>query len=101
MENIQRRRTREEMFPIVESWQQSGLSKKTFCEEQGIVKSVFFYWCKKYREENEQGGFVPLTTGGPHAFAQSHFIEVQYPNGVVLRLPASTPANLIRQYVGH
>jgi transposase-like protein len=101
MEDRQRRRTREEMFPIVELWQQSGLSKKSFCKEQGIIKSVFLYWCRKYRDEYEPDGFVPLTTGGPLSLTQSHFIEIQYPNGVVLRLPASTPANLIRQYVGH
>jgi hypothetical protein len=41
MENTQRRRTKEEMFPMVELWQHSGLSKKRFCEEKGIVKSVF------------------------------------------------------------
>jgi hypothetical protein len=38
MEDKQRRRSREEMFPVVEAWQQSGLSKKSFCEEQGIIK---------------------------------------------------------------
>ena len=82
MENTQRRRIRDEMFPIVESWQPSGLSKKAFFEERGIVMSEFFYWCKKYREENELGGFVSLTMGGPHAFAQGQSIEIQYPNVV-------------------
>jgi hypothetical protein len=28
MEDKQRRRSREEMFPVVEAWQQSGLSKE-------------------------------------------------------------------------
>jgi hypothetical protein len=100
MENTQRRRTKEEMFPVVESWQTSGLSKKAFCEEQGIIKSVFLYWCRKYMEENEQCGFVPLTTGGPLSLTQIHSIEIQYPNGVVLKLPSNTPVSLVRQYVG-
>lgn len=100
MEDRQRRRTREEMFPIVESWQQSGLTKKAFCKEQGIIKSVFFYWYKKYREENESGGFIPLNSGVSHAIAPGHSIEIQYPNGIVLRLPANTPTNLVRQYIG-
>jgi hypothetical protein len=100
MENIQRRRTKEEMFPVIEAWQNSGLSKRAFCEEQGIVESVFFYWSKKYREENEQYGFIPLTVGASHSFTQSHSIEIQYPNGVVLKLPANTPVSLVRQYVG-
>jgi hypothetical protein len=100
MENTQRRRTKEEMFPMVELWQHSGLSKKRFCEEKGIVKSVFHYWYKKYREEDGQGGFIPLIADTPHSGIQGPSIEVQYPNGVVLKLPASTPASLVRQYVG-
>lgn len=100
MENVQRRRTPEEMFPVVEAWQRSGLSKKSFCEEQGIIKSVFFYWCRRYREEHEQGGFVPLTTGSSFSLNQNHSLEIQYPNGVILKLPANTPASLVRQYVG-
>ena len=88
------------MFPIIESWQHSGQSKRAYCETQGITEAVFFYWSKRYREENEQGGFVSLTTGSPHSFAQIHFIEVQYPNGVILRLPANTPASQVRQYAG-
>jgi transposase-like protein len=54
MENTQRRRTKEEMFPMVELWQHSGLSKKRFCEEKGIVKSVFHYWYKKYRKKMDR-----------------------------------------------
>jgi hypothetical protein len=100
MENTQRRRTKEEMFPVVEAWQNSGQSKTSFCEERGIIKSVFFYWCKKYMEEHEQGGFVPLNLGTSQAFAQGHSIEIQYPNGVVLKLPANTPVSLVRHYVG-
>lgn len=100
MENKQRRRTRDEMFPIVEAWQHSGLSKKAFCEDRDMAKSVFLYWCKRYREENELGGFVPLSVGTSQGFATSHSIEIQYPNGIVLKLPASTPVSLVRQYVG-
>jgi hypothetical protein len=48
------------MFPVVEAWQQSGLSKKSFCEEQGIIKSVFLYWVRKYRDEHEPDGFCAI-----------------------------------------
>jgi hypothetical protein len=100
MENTQRRRTKEEMFPMVELWQHSGLSKKRFCEEKGIVKSVFHYWYKKYREEDGQGGFIPLIPDTPHSGIQGPSIEVHYPNGVVLKVSATTPAGLVRQYAG-
>lgn len=95
MENIQRRRTKEDMFPVIEAWQHSGLSKKSFCKQQGIIKSVFFYWYKKYREEKEPGGFIPITVRA----SESAIVEIQYPNGVILKLPAGTPASLVRQYL--
>lgn len=86
------------MFPIVEAWRDSGLSKRAFCEERGIEKSAFSYWSKRYKEGNHTGGFIPISFNGPDEDKQ--FIEIQYPNGIVLRLPANTPASLVRQYVG-
>lgn len=43
---------RNTMFSIIENWQQSGLSQKTFCEEQHIKAHVFYYWYKCYRIQN-------------------------------------------------
>jgi hypothetical protein len=100
MGSTNRRRSKLEMFPMVELWQGSGLSKKAFCERQGMEKSVFIYWWKKYRESNEPGGFIPLTVGSSNSPAQNHLMEIQYPNGVVLKLPVHTPASLVRQYIG-
>jgi transposase-like protein len=100
MGSTDRRRSKAEMFPIVEAWQESGLSKKAFCERHGVEKSVFMYWWKKYREVNEPGGFIPLTVGSSHSPSQDHLMEIQYPNGVVLKLSAHTPASLVRQYIG-
>jgi len=85
---------------MVEAWQGSGLSKKAFCVRQGVEKSVFMYWWKKYQQCNEPGGFIPLTVSSSHSPLQNHSMEIQYPNGVVLKLPTHTPAILVRQYVG-
>lgn len=93
------RYTREEMYPIIETWQRSGKSKIDFCRAHGIIKSVFFYWCKKYREENQEGGFIPLSVSPPST-TQMPCIEILYPNGVTLKLPADTSAVLVRQYLG-
>jgi transposase-like protein len=56
MGSTDRRRSKAEMFPIVEAWQGSDLSKKAFCDRHGVEKSVFMYWWKKYREGEEPGG---------------------------------------------
>lgn len=94
------RRNKEEMFPIIEEWKSSGLTKQAFCEQRGIVKSVFFYWCKKYREDQSAGGFLPIKVSSdkPHNTKGSH-IEIEYPNSVIVRLPANTPPGIIRAYI--
>ena len=54
---------REQMFKIVEAWQQSGLSQKSFCEQNGIRDHVFHYWYKCFRDLQsiiKPQGFLPL-----------------------------------------
>jgi len=53
----------QQMFSMIESWQQSGIHQKAFCEQQGIRYHVFHYWYKKYRDtqlSDKQAGFIPL-----------------------------------------
>ena len=54
---------REQMFSIISSWQQSGLSQKSFCEQHNIRYHVFHYWYKCYRDlqsSTKDEGFIPL-----------------------------------------
>lgn len=43
---------REQMFKLIEQWQQSRLTQNTFCEQQFIRYHVFHYWYKRYREQH-------------------------------------------------
>ncbi len=43
---------RNTMFSLIEKWQRSGLSQKSFCEEQQIKAHVFYYWFKCFRIQN-------------------------------------------------
>jgi len=90
------RKDKEVMFPIIEEWRDSGLTKQAFCEQKGIAKSVFFYWHKKYKEEHSAGGFLPIEISGS---SSGSFIEIQYPNGIVVRLPGQTQPLTVRQYL--
>jgi len=96
MSNQEQRRTKEEMFPIIESWQSSGLSKRFFCDQQGIPKSVFLYWHKKYKAEQDPGGFLSMKIADASCQAK---IEIVYPNGVILRFSGHTSPAVIRQYL--
>lgn len=62
------------MFQFIKSWQQSGVSQKIFCEQNGIGYPVFYYWLKKFR-----AGAAVSTDAG--------FIALQIP-------PLSGPGNL-------
>lgn len=53
----------QQMFSIIASWQQSGLSQKDYCEQHSIRYHVFHYWYKKYKDTqlpDKQPGFIPL-----------------------------------------
>lgn len=54
---------REQMFSMITSWKQSGLSQKDYCEQHNITYHVFHYWYKCYRNVQSSAkneGFIPL-----------------------------------------
>jgi len=73
------------MFALVDEYHQSGLSTKVFCERKGIKSSKFYYWIRKKRDQNKSG-FIKISTAGE---VNSPPVELIYPNGVRLQLPAS------------
>ncbi|MCF8374324.1 MAG: hypothetical protein K9H64_22065 [Bacteroidales bacterium] len=84
----------------------SGLTVKGFCQDQGIAPATYYYWRKKFKDERKGNGFVPLLIKPAGALAGSRnsrnpglqamfpdhagsgpvIMELAYPNGVVLRL---------------
>lgn len=84
----------------------SGLTAKGFCQNQGIAPATYYYWRKKFKDESKGNGFIPLLikpsgTLAPirnsrnqelrlvhpgHAGSEQVIMELAYPNGVVLRL---------------
>ena len=62
---------RAQMYAHIEQWKQSGLSQKSYCEQQAVKYHVFHYWYKLYRDQHQQAAqapepqplatFIPLT----------------------------------------
>ena len=55
------------MFAHIEASLQSNESNKRYCEQHGLVPATFYYWLKKYKEEQPEkyladtsGGFIPI-----------------------------------------
>lgn len=95
MEN-QKQLTLDEMRPIIEKWEDSGLTKKEFCKQQGMAPSVFYYWYNKYKTQDTPAGFVPIKIKNTTKADQ---LEIHYPNGVKLKLSSDISPSLLRQYI--
>ena len=101
-------RTAKEMYPLIERWHQSDKSKKNFCEEEQINLHTFTYWLKKYNRSKSKGNsapssdFVELQVENRPSITKPSplFAEIEYPNGVALRLHhpmTSSDLNLLLQ----
>lgn len=61
---------------LIEAWQASGMSKKRFCESQGIRTQTFYYWYKKCRASDAPlSGFTKVNLAPSAQFAEIHFIN--------------------------
>src|SRR5665213_786413 len=72
---------REQMFKLIEQWQQSSLTQNVFCAQQSIRYHVFHYWYKRYREQHADhpgnaASFVKLHIGKP---ASASAVEIYFP----------------------
>jgi hypothetical protein len=58
------RRTKEQMYPLVAQWEQSGKTLKDFARENQIALACLGYWRKKRAQESTQvdapGFFSPV-----------------------------------------
>ena len=74
----------EDMFKMVGSWKQSGLSQKAYCEQNNIRYHVFHYWYKRYRDEQDAGedvAFIPLNVKPSTFPVPNSAIEILCPDG--------------------
>ena len=86
------------MAVLLERHKVSGLSIKSFCSNEGIAKSTFYYLQKKLRKETTGDRFIPLLVQAPGSTACSATgqqsapgadttpLEITYPNGTTLRI---------------
>jgi len=79
------------MLSLIERWQESGKTQQAFCQEQDLTFSTFYYWLKRYRRGLDENSFLPVeVSSGTH-------IEIRYPDGVILLLPAAIKLSTLKQ----
>ena len=91
---------RRQMFEMVEQWKQSGLSQKSFCENQPIKPYVFYYWYKRYRLSHQSPenkvGFIKLKIEKPIVAAS---VEIHFPHGVRLHFHEAVSADYLKSLI--
>ena len=86
--------TREQqMYALIEQWESSELTINNFCKQHEVKYATFHYWRKK--RQGSRSGFVALQ---PPAHTESQ-MELHYPNGVRLLIPADTSLPALRQLI--
>jgi transposase-like protein len=96
----QRRHTAEKMKALYADWQQSGLSKKAFCQQMGIPHSSFFYWIKKFNSSGDSLSADFMELDFPASFhSEPVFLEIEYPSGARLKLYRQAEASWIKSLV--
>ena len=91
---------REEMYLAIEIWKESGLRQSHFCKQEGMSRSRFGYWLKKYRKDHERSvlpspsTFIPLKVSATKDEEPTPdmlgAIEITYPNGIHVSCPSGT-----------
>ena len=92
---------RRQMFEVIEHWQQSGLTKKEYCQQRSIKHHSFYYWYKCYRTDhgnadNNSGGFTKLKIDKAVIAAS---VEIHFPDGVRLLFHEPVSSNYLKALI--
>lgn len=93
---------REQMFKLIEQWQQSKLTQNVFCQQQAIKYHVFHYWYKRYRDQHvdwnpNSSPFVKLQIAKP---VISGSVEIHYADGTRIIFHEPVSSNYLKALIG-
>ena len=91
---------------LINLQQDSGLTVREFCSNEGIASATFYYWRKKLQNRKGKKDFIPLIVKPPgssmspgynrnssyqdnppgHITEDYALLELEYPNGTRLRI---------------
>ncbi len=109
--------TESKFIELQKMQQESGLTVREFCSNEGIAPATFYYWLKKLQKEKQTKGFIPLVVKPSPAahqrYAKSNsqsiladntqeemiFLELVYPNGTLLRVKKDLDLSHLRALI--
>lgn len=87
--------TQEQMEVAIKEWQQSGLSKKAFCQQRGIPNPTFHYWYKRLASSS---GFAEVKVA-PSCPNPRGGYELVFPSGVRMVFQEAPSVTWLRELV--
>jgi len=105
---------------LLDRQQECGLDIRSFCSNEGISKSTFYYWRKKLQQKESRKEFIPLVIKPahrsirrqqPYSLPQPNqeepqqtapddfMLEIVYPNGTKLRVKNDLDLQRLRALV--
>ena len=88
------KRTLSEMQEVCRQWEQSGLSRRVFCEEHKIAHQTFNYWYKRIGSK-QNSGFTEVTLPGNRKAS----VEVIFPSGTRITFEGEPSVSWLRELV--
>jgi len=82
------------MFPVMARYSESGLMQSAFMEAEGLSRSVFQYWWRRYRQSSsakEPDGFVALEVNEGEMLDRFSQMELILESGLRLRFTGQLP----------
>lgn len=88
------RRTLSQMQEICHQWEQSGLSRRLFCNQNNIAHQTFNYWYKRIRTK-ETSGFAELSLPA----SKKAPVDIVFPSGVRITFEGEPSVNWLKELV--
>ena len=78
---------------LIQECNNSGLTKREFCQQRGISEKSFYYWLRKLRSHMAESSGAQLVQLDPVPMQQD-MLEIQY-RGAELKLPAGVDIDAV------
>ena len=78
---------------LIQECNNSGLTKREFCQQRGISEKSFYYWLRKLRTQMTEASAPQLVRLEPLSSADD-ILEIQY-RGAELKLPADVDMDAV------
>ena len=78
---------------LIQECNNSGLTKREFCQQRGISEKSFYYWLRKLRSQMEEAAGPQLVQLDSAPVAED-MLQIQY-RGAEIKLPASVDIDAV------